>query len=241
MTRRFSGLPVMLLLLGFASGSVADGTPVPFDADYALYIKGARVADMQRVLTHLHGRKFLFRSDTRATGLISLFRDDHVVEESTWKFDGGALKPLNYLYRRTGGGKKRNVAVKFDWDKNRITNIVNGDSWKMPTRPDVMDKLLYQLAIMYDLEAGKRSLSYTIADGGKIKTYKFEPRGLETIDTPLGKLHTLKVVRFRRNSNRETTLWCAIRFGYLPVKVVHVNSHGDRTVAVIRSLTGLRN
>ncbi len=241
MRRRISGLLAMLLLLGPLSASATDGTQVQFDADYALYIKGAKVADMQRTLTHLHDGKFLFRSDTHPTGLISLFRNDHVIEQSTWEVDSGILKPLRYLYTRTGGGKERKVTVNFDWDKNRITNTVNGDSWKMPTQPDVMDKLLYQFAIMHDLEAGKRSLSYAIADGGKIKTYRFESRGQEKIDTPLGKLDTLKVVRYRRNSTRKTTLWCAIRLKYLPVKVVHVNSHGNRTVAVIQSLKGLRN
>lgn len=241
MTRRTSGLLAMLLLLGPVSSSAADGTPAQFDADYALYIKGVKVADMQRTLTHLHDGKYRFRSYTHATGLISLFRDEHVVEQSTWEFDSGTLKPLRYLYARTGGSKERRVTVNFDWAKNLITNTVNGDSWKMPTQPLVMDKLLYQFAIMYDLEAGKHSLSYTIADGGKIKTYKFESRGQEKIDTPLGKLDTLKVVRYRRNSTRETTLWCAIRFKYLPVKVVHVNSHGNRTVAVIQALKGLRN
>lgn len=229
------------LLCHCAAVLAVDGVPVRFDANYALYSKGAKIADMDRSMTPQADGTYLFKSDTHTAGLISLFRKDHVVEQSTWELAGGVLKPLQYLYSHTGGRKNRNVAVKFDWGANRITNIVNGDSWKMPTAPNVMDKLLYQFAIMHDLEAGRQSLAYTIADGGKIKTYRFEPQGRETIKTPLGELQTLKLVRFKPNSSRRTTLWCALRYRYLPVKVVNEEDDGGRTTAIIQSLTGLSN
>ena len=230
---------VMLLCALSPQALAAPDFPLSFQTNYSLHSKGARIAEMQRVMRSLGDGKFHYRSETRTTGLIALFRSDHIVEESTWMFSGESLRPLHYLYRHEGGKKDRNVAVDFDWENRRITNTINGDSWLMPAEPDVMDKLLYQFAIMFDLNAGRTPRQYTVADGGKIKLYEFEALGEETIDTPLGKLRTLKFSRYREGSERETTLWCAPELNFLPVKVENVEKDGFRTVALIDSVTGL--
>jgi hypothetical protein len=232
----------LLLLPLMWSLSPAGGAaelPVAFEAHYSLYRTGAKVAEMLRVFTRLDNGQYRYRSETRTTGLFRVFRKDHVVEESHWLFQNGELRPLEYLYEHSGGKKDRNVAVTFDWDSQRITNTVNGQSWRMPAEPNVMDKLLYQLAIMHDLKAGRSRLAYTIADGGKIKTYNFELLGQETIKTPLGELNTIKVSRQRPDSLRETVFWCAEKLHFLPVRVENIESDGGRTTVIIDSVTGL--
>jgi hypothetical protein len=222
-----------------SGGGSATELPNAFEAHYSLYRTGAKVAEMLRVFTRLDNGQFRYRSETRTTGLFSVFRKDHVVEQSNWRMQDGELKPLEYLYEHSGGKKNRNVAVTFDWEARRITNTVNGHSWRMPAEPNVMDKLLYQLAIMHDLKAGHSQLAYTIADGGKIKVYNFELLGEETITTPLGELQTVKVSRQRPNSRRETVFWCAKKLHFLPVRVENIETDGGKTTVIIDSVTGL--
>ena len=216
-----------------------DESPDLFEAKYSILMKGAKVAKMSRKFTRLEDGIYQYHSETRTTGFISLFRKDHIVETSRWRFDEKKLSPIDYLYKHSGGKKNRNVQIVFDWQNNKITNSIDGSSWKMPTSPNVMDKLLYQLAIMYDLEAGKEELLYTVADGGKTKVYNFEILGEETIKTPLGEFQTVKLERHKPNSRRKSTLWCAKNLAYLPIKVENIEKDGKVTTALINSLQGL--
>ena len=223
------------------SGSFAMDFPAEFAVTYHLYSKGARIASMERAIARSEDGSYVYRSDTRTVGLMALFRKDHVVERSLWTLVDDALRPLQYTYQRTGGKRDRNVSVKFDWDAQRIINTINGDSWRMPTEPNVMDKLLYQLAVMHDLKSGRTPLTYTVADGGKVKIYDFERMGEEMVNTPLGDMLTLKISRHKQQSDQKMTLWCAPNLNFLPVKVENVEPDGTTTVAIIQSLSGMPN
>jgi hypothetical protein len=230
----------VLMLLSAATGVNAEEyTPTLFEADYSIRIKGAQIAKMTRRFSRQESGVYQYYSETRTTGLISLFRKDHIIENSNWELQADKLIPIDYYYDHSGGKKDRKVNISFDWDNNRITNSIDGSSWKMPTSPNVMDKLLYQLAIMYDLKAGKELLQYTVADGGKIKIYNFEILGEEKIKTPLGELLTVKLERHKPNSRRKSTLWCAKDLDYLPIKVENIEKDGKITVALIKSLEGI--
>lgn len=237
---RLINLPVLLLLFSFIGFAKAeDHTPTLFEADYSIRVKGAQIAKMTRRFSRHENGAYQYYSETRTTGLMSLFRKDHIIENSEWQLQAQKLVPMDYYYDHSGGKKDRKVKITFDWENNRITNSIDGSSWKMPTAPNVMDKLLYQLAIMYDLQAGKTSLQYTVADGGKTKIYNFEILGEETVNTPLGKLLTVKLERHKPNSRRKSTLWCAKDLGYLPIKVENIETDGKITVALIKSLAGI--
>lgn len=194
---------------------------------------------MRRVMEQSPDGNFVYRSDTHTTGLFSLVRKDRIVEESLWQVADGALRSLAYTYTRSGGSRDRNVAVQFNWDTRRITNTINGESWLMPTVPQVVDKLLYQFALMSDLRSGNSELKYTVADGGKIKIYEIEPLGEESVKTPLGKLQSMKFRHQKLGDDRITTLWCAPQFQYLPVQVEYLEKDGSRVMVVLQSVTGL--
>ncbi len=230
---------ICLCLTGLAGIAAADTPPPPdFHAMYSLYLKGAKVAKIERRFSRSGDGAYHYRSETRTTGLISLFRDDRIVEESRGRISDDRIRPTHYKYTRTGSDKAREVSIRFNWKKNQVTNLINGDAWKMDVQPGILDKLLYQFVIMRDLKAGRLPLTYTIADGGKIKTYHFESLGRETIDTPLGRMETLKLSRHKTNSKREMILWCAPDLHYLPVKVEDIEEDGN-SVAIISSLEGI--
>ncbi|MFT5134602.1 MAG: hypothetical protein ACI9SC_003082 [Gammaproteobacteria bacterium] len=220
-------------------GWAEEDTPTLFEADYTIQIKGAKVAKMTRRFSRLDNGEFQYHSETRTTGLISIFRKDHIIEISKWKLDLDNVIPIAYYYEHSGGKKDRTVNISFDWEKNHIINSIDGSSWKMPAAPNILDKLLYQLAIMYDLQAGKESLQYAVADGGRTKIYNFEIIGEEIIETPLGMLKTVKLERHKPNSRRKSTLWCAKDLEYLPIKVENIEKDGKITVALISSLQGI--
>jgi hypothetical protein len=176
---------------------------------------------------------------TNNVGLLAVLRQDQIVETSTWRYAAGRLQPVRYSYEHTGGKKNRNVEIDFDWPARKIRNSINGSSWQMPIQAYIMDKLLYQLAIMVDLSKGLKQISYVIADGGKIKIYDFEPLGSEIVATPIGNFATVKMERHKTGTTQKTVIWCARELGFLPVKVENTEDNGRVTMAVIETLDGI--
>lgn len=237
--RLFTTLFVSCLVLAPVPAGAENVTGLPtFRAEYSLYAKNTRAAQVIRSLTRLDDNSYEYRSETKTVGLISLFRKLHIVESSRLIAEDRMLKPVHYSYGRTGYRKKRDVSIEFNSETNKIKNTINGDFWHLPMEPAVMDKLLYQLAIMYDLKNGRIPASYRIADGGGIKTYSFEKLGEEVVETPLGSFNTVKMLRHKPGSSRKSVFWCAPDLEFLQVKVEHTEKDGSTTVAVLKSLQG---
>ena len=228
----------MFYLLSVGSPAQA-GAILPgfFEADYSLFHQGLKIGEMHRSF-HQTGDGYVFYSEFKTTGLISLFRKDHVIEESYWLVHDAEYRPLRYRYRQSGGKKPRTSDIGFDWRQQQITNRVGTTIRHMPTEDGMLDPLLYQLVIMRDLNQGVIPTLYTlVADDGRIKTYHFKYRGRETVDTPAGRFETIKLERHRPDSKRMTLFWCATGADHVPVKLVHVEKDGSKTVA---KLTGLK-
>ena len=210
-----------------------------FEVNYTLYSNDMEVGLMERRFFQKEDGKYAFRSESKTTGFIALLKKVHILEVSNWDFIGSSFTPLHYTYNRTKGKKKRDVEINFNWDKKKIVNRVNDSTWYMQTQVGVLDKLLYQLTIMSDLKSGVIPKSYFIADGGKIKEYKFEHITDEVIETPLGEFNTIKLARHKLNSKQETYLWCAYDLDFLPVKVINTEKDDRLSTAIIKSVKGL--
>jgi len=181
---------------------------------------------------------YLYESVTKVTGMMSIFGGE-ILEKSVWEYADGKIRPLRYSYNRSLGSKKRNAELTFDWNKKIVTNSIDSQPWKMTIKPDTLDKLVYQLVMMNDLQQGNTELNYSIADGGKLKDYKISIMGEETIKTKIGEFKTIKVARIR--GKRTTTMWCAEKLGYLPVRIHQKKNGGGEHTAEIYRLEGFEN
>lgn len=200
----------------------------PFTISYDVRHNSMLLARMERRLRADGDGGFILEAESRPAGMLSAIRRDHVVERSEWLFIDDRPRPVRYEYHHSGRRDERHVVLKFDWDKGSVINIINDDPWRMDIPDDALDKLLYQYTMMLDLQQGARVLDYRIADGGELKTYRFEPVGEEVLDTAIGKLRTLKLQR--NHGDRKTFIWCAIDRGYLPVRF---EQHRDRRMVTV--------
>ena len=128
--------------------------------------------------------------------------------------------------------------MQFEWAQAEVVNVAKGRTWRMSIPDGTLDKLSYMLALMNDLQDGKRELIYPVADGGQLKTYRVEGLGHQQLDTALGTLDTLMVRRTREGSPRQTTYWCAPALDYLPVQVEHRERDGSIITLRISAATG---
>ena len=230
-------LVALALLLPAVAVPAAD-LPEPFEATFTLKAAGTTIARIRWSLSRRDGGGYVSTSRTKAAGMIALLRKETRVERSEWALTEGRLQPLAYHYERTGR-KARSIDIAFDWENNVAHHDSLGTVWRLPVPPGTMDKFSYLFALMLDLTHGKRRVEYTVADGGRrLKHYVLSSVGEERIETALGTYDTTVIRRERTDSRRETTLWCAEALGFLPVKIVHVESDGTVLTARIDSLDG---
>jgi hypothetical protein len=233
---------VFLGLIIFSCNQVmADNQQIPpvFKAIYKLYTSGLEIGETERVISKLSDNEYNYRSESRSTGIVALFYNDHIIENSRWKFIDNKFIPINYSYVRYRGEKDREVNIQFDWENQLLLNQVNEKKYELPLAEGILDQLSYQYALMHDLYNGQVPEKYSVADGRKIKIYIFEKLGEENVTTPLGVLETVKLLRTRENDVSKLVLWCAPKYGYLPVKIEKTEDDGRLIKAVIQNIDGL--
>lgn len=222
--------PVFLMtaLAAHAAG-VGMGVPGDFQAVYQLRINNIPIGETQIELAAQADGRYLYSSRTHSTGLARIFRNDKVSESSLFKLHNQFIRPLEYRFDHTGSKKGRHAYLKFDWNAGEVANTVEGHTWEMKIPERALDKLIVQLAVMMDLDAGRQELVYAIADGGKLKEYRFAVVGKEKLRIPAGEYETIKLERLRKDNDRTTYFWCAPTLGYLPVRIKQIEHEDDVT------------
>jgi len=210
--------------------------PTPFEATYVLKARGFAVGETRWSVERV-GDGFIYESRTTATGIAALFGNRGVVERSEWKFFAGNIKPARYRYERHGRPDKT-TAIEFDWEDGVVHNDRRGIQSRIAVPDDTLDKLGYMLMLADDLRAGKRSVRYNIADGkSSLKVYDFRVISEEQMETAMGTMKVLKMIRDRKDKERETTIWTAPALDFLPVRIMHRERDGEELTISIRSLT----
>lgn len=214
-------------------------SPPLFKAVYKLYTSGLEIGESERIISKTPDDEYNYRSESRSTGLVAMFYKDHIIENSRWKYIDNKFIPIDYSYIRYRGEKDREINIRFDWQNQLLRNQVNEKKYEFPLTEGMLDQLSYQYALMHDLYNGHVPEKYSVADGRKIKTYFFEKVGKENVITPLGDLETVKLLRTRENDDGKLVLWCAPKYGYLPVKIEKTDDDGRLINAVIQNIDGL--
>ncbi len=228
-----------ILFAVLAQGALAQTAP-DFSVSYLVEFNGMQAGELNRTLVTNSNGDRVFTSTTKPTGIVALFKADIIIETSIWRYHNNVIQPQSYLYKRTGGRKEKYISADFDWQTMQAVTSNNKQRGQVNIEPHTLDKLVYQLAIMTDLATNKTTLNYLILDGDKLKEYIISIVGEETITTSLGDVSTIKLMRERADAKkRQTTLWCAPKLGFLPVKLEHTEKDGSVFTALLNQLDGI--
>ncbi|HBX57563.1 DUF3108 domain-containing protein [Pseudomonas sp. UBA2684] len=160
-------------------------------------------------------------------------------EESTFRVENGAFLPLTYRFERSGLGKGKEIEQDFDWSAKQVIGNDRGNPVRFPLNRGLQDKSTYQLALQYDVAAGKQSMSYQVVDGDEIETYDFRVLGEEVVRTKAGLIDAIKVERVRdpTQSSRKTVLWFAKDWSHLLVRLHQVEKDGKEYQIMLKDGT----
>lgn len=229
----------LLILLNSALSWSAETTLTPFTAHYTVSRGNLPLGEVQRVFSRSGGDAYVYTSTMQTSGIAALLVQGRIEERSVGSSNNVQIKPQHYTYLKTGGKKRRELNLQFNWTQGVAQNTVPSETWEFAIPADAQDQLSYQLALMRDLQNGKTELSYPIADKEKLRTYRFKIVGEETLDTPLGPLQTVKLERVTESNDRSTRVWCAPSLNYLPVRIEQTEKDDSEYTLLIKSVEGL--
>jgi|TARA_R110000822_G_scaffold59736_21_gene149028 hypothetical protein len=223
------GTITLLCFLGTAqAGENGAGDPalIPYTLSYAATYNGMDISAERQL--KLNGNGYVLT--TTAKNLFS-----SIEEEGAFLLDEQrGIVDQNYQYKRNVLGIKKTEKLRY----NREAGVANYKTKKKQRQVTLEDgylnRLTYQVQLQRDLINQVSPLQYQVISRGRLKQYKFETLGEETLDTPLGKIKALKVRRIRDDDDRETLFWFAPEWNYLLVQLWQREEGGEDYKIVIQ-------
>lgn len=228
-------LVVLSALLGLSLTANAEEeiTLKPFSASYEINWKSGISLNGNTVRKLSKNENGDWDFESKASAMFA-----SVFESTQFKWQNNQIIPLKYHFKQSVLGKKRIADVSFDWEQLKVTNTVDDKPWKMPISEGVQDKLSYQLLLQQDLARGLEEFNYSVADGGKLKQYKFVVDGKEIVEAPIGSYEAIRIKRLRdAKKNRETFIWFAPELDYQIIKLHQIEKKDKSYTLLLKELT----
>lgn len=217
---------LLLVLAPFSLTFAGEEEPYPeFVALYDASANGINIGTVTISLRQKGSGRYLYKQESHSSGLASLFRSDKSEESSLWRMQDGRIQVLEYQSSRAGGDDDDNAHLVFNWETARVKNIGAGQQWEIDLPDDGMDRLVMQLAMLFELRDGATRFTYHVPRQGRIKEYNFALYGEDEIELTSGVYRTLKVGR--TNDDRDQSwVWSAPELDYFPVRFLKEKKSG---------------
>jgi hypothetical protein len=168
-------------------------------------------------------------AETKAGGLTKLLMGNDPLEQAEFRYTDAQIVPLHY---QLDSGKKSgedNSKISFDWEAQTADSVYEGASATLQLGPDRYDRLSADIVVILDLRSGRDPRNVYVAEKNGVREYTFTRQGDEIIETPAGTFDTVRYLRDREGSSRNTLIWYARNADYLPVRM-ELLKHGKTTV-----------
>lgn len=217
-------LLISLLFISYHNLQAAQ-LPADFSAVYSLQKYGTLVAEMHLSL-HRNDNQIIYKSHSKARGMLALFSDDSVDEISQlrWNDQLKQTQLQNYQFIRKNKSRKNQQfsIIRDDQNQTMANGTYSGNTFEFNTPDIIWDRLSVQLALAADLGASnkiKKKFSYTIVDKGLVNHYHFEYVNNQIVHVNDEQYDAIKIKRTHKSGNRITYLWLAKTLDFLPVKI----------------------
>jgi hypothetical protein len=220
----------LLFAAAFACWSALAPAAVPplreVTAQYDVYRNGVPVAAIRERFEAKDGA-YRIVSESATTGIAALLRRRTVTLASEGRLRADGLQPERFEGRNSDGAA-RGALAEFDWAASRLTLSHDGRSEAAALPAGTQDRLslMYQFLFL-ELERA-RQFEVPMTNGRKIDRYRYDITPQVEIDTPLGRLSTLHLVKRREAGESATEIWLAPQWRNFPVKVLIVEEDGVR-------------
>jgi hypothetical protein len=148
------------------------------------------------------------------------------------------LAPVKMTEKRRG---RALTATHFDWPANKVTFSASQNNYAL--LPGAQDKATVPLQLSAIARGDQSQLTGDIdmfvGEDRWGSVYTFNVVGPEEIDTPLGRLQTVRVARPPKQGSYKTRLdiWLSPAHGWLPVQIRSSEANGAVTTQTVNKIT----
>jgi hypothetical protein len=230
-------LLVVLLLPAFLSpASATDSQPYPeFSAIYDARVNGIPMAEASFSLRKLENGDYLYQRKSTSVGVASLFGNKVSTASSRWRFTNNRIQVLEYRSSNADGDADDNLHLIFNWKTAYVKNVSTADPWQTKMPKGTLDKLVMQMALLFELRDGMTEFQYPVAHQGRIKQYRFKQTGKERLELPIGEYDTLIVER-QDDDRDKTKIWSVPELNYFPVRFLKHKKSGVKLELSLRQV-----
>ena len=232
--KRALGQAAILLALTGACGAAESGAPQAVSVSYEVFRNGRRVAVMNESFEANDG-SYRIVSESRAVGLLALFERRPLRLTSSGRLTAAGLRPQRFEGKR-GDRDSRQVRADFDWQGKRLTIARDGNTDTLPLPPGTQDRLSLMYQFMFIAPDPSQGLEFSMTNGRKLDRYRYTVHSGVEIETPLGRMATVHLVKQHRPDESGAEIWLAPQHRYLPIKMLILEEDGARYEQVITKL-----
>ncbi len=225
---------VLILLLAGWPLLAASVPPQVVIADYKVSLNGLPVAVMHETFESRDGR-YQITSETRARGVLALVQRHPGRLTSIGAVDHHGLRPQ--VFDGTRGKKDtRRVHSEFNWEANTLVITHDGRTETVELPAGTQDRISAMYQFLFLDHAALNSLAFALTNGRKLDLYQYSIGADTAVDTPLGRLQVVHLVKRHAAGETATEIWLAREHRLMPVKMRIVESDGDRYEQIIARL-----
>ena len=178
-----------------AASWVCAAPPAAVNAHYEVHKDGLHVATVSEAYEQ-RGSAYSIVSESNPAGLLAIFVRTRIKVTSTGNITPAGLRPDQLEYGRLDDASK-NVSARFDWKTEQLSMTFDGRNESIALPKDTQDRLSLMYQFMFLPAERLANLAFHMTNGKKIEAYRYQLAGRETLDTALGKLHTVHLVKQR--------------------------------------------
>jgi hypothetical protein len=185
--------------------------------------------------------EYVFESSVRMKGIIvrTLVGSNPAVEHSRFTVSGGRIAPAYFRYEDGTRNGEDNFEINFEAADSEIRVSGPEISANLTYEQDLLDRGSLQVALMRDLAACESPGPYRYVDDDGITTYDYRQLEDRTTETGIGTLATVRFTQQREGSGRETILWLAPEYAYVPVRIERFDDGELEWAFVLEELEGV--
>lgn len=214
--------------------SAAVTTPQAVQAQYDLSMNGAAIAVMQETFEIRNGA-YQAVSETQAIGVFALVQRRPGRVTSNGEVGSSGLRPKTFDGTR-GTGDARRVHAEFDWTTDTLTMSHDGRTDTAALPAGAQDRLSVMYQFLFLDPAKLKDLVFAMTNGRKLDQYRYTIGPDTVIDTPLGRMAVIHLVKQHAAGETATEIWLAREHRLMPVKMRIVEDDGKRYEQVISRL-----
>jgi hypothetical protein len=188
--------------------------PQRVELTFEIHFGAMKLGEGRDVLVH-DGKQYKVISETIPKGLAAIFIKK-IRRESRGAITEAGLKPVSFEEH----GRKSGIrAAEFNWPESTL-RLINCDTSTIVALPE---NTIDQASLPYGFAFAGRvpdGFSAYVADGRRLKEYRYRIVGRERIQTDLGEIEAIHVEKVRGpDDKRSFDFWLAVDHHFLPVKM----------------------